>query len=162
LKQLRFDHTKEIVRSDGTQERSLSLSLFLSAEQLPHLPPTFLVCGQHHSGESSVEANFRSALKVERDAHYTYLRPSVEHLSIRKSPGPTILSARSRTEFAIELKIGYYRRLWKGDTGMAKKHLSPKHMTKQSTLQFLTESLPGFTVGQQTSFKLQATGGTEL
>ena len=44
---------------------------------------------------------------------------------------------------------------------MAKKHMSPKHMTKQSTLQFLTESLPGFTVGQQTSFKLQATGGTE-
>ena len=73
----------------------------------------------------------------------------------------TAIDARSRIEFAIELKIGYCRRLWKGDTGMAKKHMSPKHMTKQSTLQFLTESLPGFTVGQQTSFKLQATGGTE-
>ena len=33
-------------------------------------------------------------------------------------------------------------------------------MSNTSTLQFLTESLPSFTVGQQSSFQLQATGGT--
>ena len=33
-------------------------------------------------------------------------------------------------------------------------------MATQSTLQFLTESLPQFTVGKRSSFKLQATGGT--
>ena len=44
---------------------------------------------------------------------------------------------------------------------MTKKRVANKLMTNKSTLQFLTESLPGFTVGQQTSFKLQATGGTE-
>lgn len=34
-------------------------------------------------------------------------------------------------------------------------------MSKTSTLAFLTESLPGFTVGQQSSCQLQATGGTK-
>ena len=34
-------------------------------------------------------------------------------------------------------------------------------MVDKSTLAFLTESLPAFTVGQQSSFTLQATGGTE-
>lgn len=33
-------------------------------------------------------------------------------------------------------------------------------MPSPSTLAFLTESLPAFTVGQQSSFTLQATGGT--
>jgi hypothetical protein len=34
-------------------------------------------------------------------------------------------------------------------------------MANQATLQFLTESLPSFTVGKKSSFKLQATGGTK-
>jgi hypothetical protein len=42
-----------------------------------------------------------------------------------------------------------------------KKRVANKLMTNKSTLQFLTESLPGFTVGQPDSFQLQATGGTE-
>src|SRR4051812_23429581 len=39
--------------------------------------------------------------------------------------------------------------------------MAKKQMAKQSTLQFLTESLPAFTVGKPSSFKLQATGGTK-
>ena len=34
-------------------------------------------------------------------------------------------------------------------------------MHKPSTLQFLTESLPAFIIGEPSSFTLQATGGTE-
>jgi len=42
----------------------------------------------------------------------------------------------------------------------ARKSITTKVGTKRSTLTFLTESLPGFTVGRAAKTMIQATGGT--